>query len=229
LGITRYEGGNGRQAIFGTDGPDTIFGGTGNDCIVAGGGNDFVIAIFGFDYIFGGDGADTLIGDDPGSYIDGGSGNDFCTPAAVSHNCAQSGPVGLTAEGHHSIPTIELDWQEVWGADSYNVYRAESAGGSYVFIGSNATASYADIGVEEDKVYYYRVTAVFQGVESDASPIGSTFVPAATATPTATVQASPTATVTLAPTASATPSPTATATTAPSATATPAPTATVRP
>jgi len=218
-GTNSYNGGNGGEVIFGTNGDDRIQSGRGNDCVVARGGNDFLLDLFGADNVFGDDGDDTIIGDHNDIYIDGGAGDDFCVPSTIAVNCEHSSPQTLTLEGHHSIPTIDLEWAAVAYATSYSVYRAEGIAGPFLLIGSSLVASYADVGVLEDKTYYYRVTAVFYGVESDPSAIRSAMVPSATATP---VPASPTVVATTAP-----PSPTATST-AP-ATHTPSPTSSATP
>jgi hypothetical protein len=209
LGGATYNAGDGDQLVFGTNGPDNIRGGNGDDCIVARGGNDTVFAIFGFDYVFGGEGNDLLVGDGS-SFLDGGTGDDTCFPLASSINCQQGDVFALTAEGHHSVPTIALTWTQIPQAVSYKVHRAAAAQGPFVQIGQATTPGYSDVGVLEDRDYYYSVTAVFApGVESDPSAVRSARVPslAPTATPTA---------------ASPLPSPTplATATTIPSAAAT---------
>lgn len=216
LGTNAYNGGNGSEVIFGTNGDDRIQSGRGTDCVVAGGGNDFLQDLFGADNLFGGDGDDTIIGDHNDIYLDGGSGDDFCIPRTIAVNCENSSPQTLTVEGHHSIPTIDLEWAAVSYVTSYSVYRAERVGGPFFLIGSSPVASYADVGVLEDKTYYYRVTAVFYGIESDPSAIRSASVPSATATPVPTLPASPTVVAT------APPPPSPTATTAATATNTPA-------
>ncbi len=90
----------------------------------------------------------------------------------VDDNATLIGPVdppqNLTATlGDHSV---NLLWGEVAGAASYNVKRAANSDGPYTTIASNITLnSYVDANVENSVTYYYVVTAVVGGVESDNS------------------------------------------------------------
>ncbi len=62
---------------------------------------------------------------------------------------------------------VQLLWTHV-GAESYNVYRANSAGGPYTLI-ANTTSTYStylDEGLTNGVTYYYVVTSVTAGVES---------------------------------------------------------------
>jgi len=225
LNTNFYAGGQSSELIFGTDDDDLILGGDGDDCIVARGGDDFVIALQGFDHLFGGDGDDTLIAD-RSSYIDGGPGTNFCSPGIVSFNCIQSSPENMTLDAHHSVPTIDLTWDSIPYADYYAVYRSEFAGGPFALLGTSYDASYSDVGVYEDTVYYYRITAFFVSetegdVESDPSDPESAMVPSATLTPTPTTTATATGTAAAAASATSTSAP---PTATPMATSTPVPT-----
>ena len=53
-----------------------------------------------------------------------------------------------------------LTWDAVPGAESYNVYRAESEDGPYTRINSTTATSYTNTGVRDGVTYYYKVTAV---------------------------------------------------------------------
>ena len=53
-----------------------------------------------------------------------------------------------------------LKWNTVTGATSYNIYRAESATGTYTRINTTTATSYTNTGVRDGVTYYYKVTAV---------------------------------------------------------------------
>jgi fibronectin type 3 domain-containing protein len=54
---------------------------------------------------------------------------------------------------------VTVSWDEVSGANSYNVYRSGSQGGTYDKVGDSAAPSYIDT-VSSVGTYYYRVSAV---------------------------------------------------------------------
>ena len=69
---------------------------------------------------------------------------------------------------------IRVSWDLVSGADSYNVYRGDSADGPYTLIkageGVNLIFSeYTDSGFARNTLYYYKVSAVNESGESDLS------------------------------------------------------------
>lgn len=77
-------------------------------------------------------------------------------------------PINLTATGGDS--KVTLNWNEVSNCDSYNVYRSTTSGEPYDLESSSVTTSpYIDFDVENDTTYYYVVTAVKSGVESEYS------------------------------------------------------------
>ncbi|WP_166244816.1 pectinesterase family protein [Paenibacillus turpanensis] len=78
-------------------------------------------------------------------------------------------PQDLTGEG--ADRRVELTWDAASGVDSYKVYRSETAGGPYTQVAAGvATNSYLDTtGLENNKWYYYTVTAVGANGESEAS------------------------------------------------------------
>lgn len=70
----------------------------------------------------------------------------------------------VTDEGH------SLTWNSIQGVTGYNVKRSLSAGGPYEVIASNVTNnSYLDKDIEKGKKYYYVVTTVVNGDESENS------------------------------------------------------------
>ena len=74
-------------------------------------------------------------------------------------------PANLTATGTNLL--INLDWNAVAGATTYNLYRGTSNNGPYptVFSGLVAT-NYSDADVTNGVTYFYVVTAVASGIES---------------------------------------------------------------
>ena len=66
-----------------------------------------------------------------------------------------------------------LTWDAVPGAESYNVYRAESEDGPYTRINSTTATSYVNTGAKEGVTYYYKVTAVTGVGESAYSNVVS--------------------------------------------------------
>ncbi|WP_446897090.1 fibronectin type III domain-containing protein [Clostridium sp. LBM24168] len=79
-------------------------------------------------------------------------------------------PVDLQAIGMNES-TIRLNWGNVSGAQSYNIYRSDSENGEYVKVNNNEVTanSYEDTGLESGQTYYYRITAVNETEESDKS------------------------------------------------------------
>lgn len=87
-------------------------------------------------------------------------------------------PTNLMATGGNG--KIDLSWDAVEGAASYIVKRSETPGGPYQTITTTSAITYTDRDVTNGTTYYYVVTAVVNGVESDNSNEAS-------ATPTAPV------------------------------------------
>ena len=66
---------------------------------------------------------------------------------------------------------VELTWPHV-GAESYNIYRSESADGDYVRITEAHVTDYCtylDTGLIDGTTYYYRVTALCNGSQGGYS------------------------------------------------------------
>ncbi|WP_233531217.1 glycosyl hydrolase 53 family protein [Paenibacillus alkalitolerans] len=79
-------------------------------------------------------------------------------------------PEQLTAEPSGRA-AIDLQWTQVEGATGYNVYRADSKNEEYVRVNESALteASFHDSRLNAGRVYYYRVSAVNAGGESERS------------------------------------------------------------
>lgn len=92
----------------------------------------------------------------------GGNNNDTTTKPDA--------PTGLTATqgGPLALVYVSLSWDYVSNADSYNIYRATSANGSYTKIGTSQWSSYTD-NSPKDGGNYYKVTAVNSKGESAKS------------------------------------------------------------
>lgn len=76
--------------------------------------------------------------------------------------------VNLTASAGDS--QIILNWEAVADATSYNVKRSITAGGPYTTIASNVSGTnYVDFDVINGTIYYYVVSAITAGEESDNS------------------------------------------------------------
>lgn len=82
---------------------------------------------------------------------------------------APDAPTGLTAASPSSN-RINLAWTPSSGATGYNIRRATTSGGPYVFVASNVAAnSYSDDTVSPLITYYYVVSAVSSTGESASS------------------------------------------------------------
>jgi len=69
---------------------------------------------------------------------------------------------------------LELNWKEVSGAESYEIYCSTSLhGNDYTSIGTTTTTSFTDRGLKERTMYYYRVSAVNDIGEGTKSSIVS--------------------------------------------------------
>lgn len=75
------------------------------------------------------------------------------------------------SESYYSSDSATLNWNAVHGADFYNLYRADSAGGTYAQIYSGTALSYTDTGLSPKSTYYYKVTADNTYGESELSAV----------------------------------------------------------
>lgn len=87
---------------------------------------------------------------------------DVCSGGTGGDTTAPTAPTGLTASGGNG--SVSLTWTGNSEGDlaGYNVYRADSAGGTYIKVNSALvnTSSYSDNAVSASTTYYYKVTAV---------------------------------------------------------------------
>lgn len=84
----------------------------------------------------------------------------------------ESKPSGLTAVNYEG--TVKLNWWGAIYADTHNLYRATSMGGTYELIASGIDdlMTYIDHGMPAGE-YFYKVTGVIDGQETDASEVVS--------------------------------------------------------
>jgi fibronectin type 3 domain-containing protein len=68
-----------------------------------------------------------------------------------------------------SASSIKIMWNAVQGASSYTVYRAASADGAYISVGTSTAASYTNTGLSALSTYYYMVSAQGESGESTRS------------------------------------------------------------
>ena len=93
---------------------------------------------------------------------------------------AFAAPAGLTAMAV-STSQVNLTWNTLTNATSYNVKRSLTNGGPYTVIASGVTATnYQDTGLVASTMYYYVVSAIVSGTETS----NSTQVAVATLSPT---------------------------------------------
>jgi pectate lyase/pectin methylesterase-like acyl-CoA thioesterase len=87
------------------------------------------------------------------------------TPIAPALPAAPTGLAALANDGQ-----ITITWKAVLGADSYNVKRSETSGGTYVPVATNVVGtSFTDTGLTNGTAYYYVVSATNElgtGVDS---------------------------------------------------------------
>lgn len=70
------------------------------------------------------------------------------------------------------VPNVFVKWAPVFEAASYTVWRSDSATGTYTAIATGLTANdYKDTNVTDGVLFYYKVTAVTGGGESEPSAI----------------------------------------------------------
>jgi LPXTG-motif cell wall-anchored protein len=87
---------------------------------------------------------------------------------------APEAPTGLSAQANNT--NMNLAWNAVSGASSYNVKRSNKAAGPFETIQSNVTGtSFQDSGLTENTTYYYVVSAVNTAGESaDSTTVNAT-------------------------------------------------------
>jgi hypothetical protein len=97
------------------------------------------------------------------------SGGESAPSAEVSGQYVPAAPTGVTATS--GVGNVTVSWSAVNGATSYNLYRGTSPGseGLGVFLGAITGMSINDVYGYPGYVYYYQVTAVNSGGESDPS------------------------------------------------------------
>jgi cellulose 1,4-beta-cellobiosidase len=97
----------------------------------------------------------------------GGESADSSEASAIPQPAPPPAPTGLTATPGNA--QVALIWSAASGASSYNVKRATVSGGPYTTIANPTSTSYTDSGLTNGTTYFYVVTAVNSGGESENS------------------------------------------------------------
>lgn len=75
-------------------------------------------------------------------------------------NAALGAPIGLKIV-QTAADTLKISWNQTSGASSYNLYRSQTASGTYSCIARELTVTeYTDTELKDNKTCYYRVAAV---------------------------------------------------------------------
>ncbi len=90
---------------------------------------------------------------------------------------APAAPANLVATAVY-YNQINLTWNAVPGASSYNIRRAPSIGGPFTVIAAGVSdTAFSDIGLTENTTTYYTITAINGAGESPESPVASATTP----------------------------------------------------
>jgi fibronectin type 3 domain-containing protein len=68
-----------------------------------------------------------------------------------------------------STSSITVSWDSVPNAEGYKVYRSKNTYGTYTLIETTEETSFTDTALEENTIYYYKITAYNAGGESTQS------------------------------------------------------------
>lgn len=101
---------------------------------------------------------------------------------ATPQLAAPQAPTNLTTTAGNG--QVQLTWTASFGADSYNIKRAEVSGGPYTTLNSSTTVGYTDTGLTNGTTYYYVVSALNNaGESSDSAEKSATPIVQPAATP----------------------------------------------
>lgn len=76
-------------------------------------------------------------------------------------------------EASYELEDLVITWDELNGAEAYRLYRSEESNSSFTQVGGDLSAStleYQDNTAEIETAYYYKISAVIDGVETKLSP-----------------------------------------------------------
>ncbi|MEG6567360.1 S-layer homology domain-containing protein [Thermoanaerobacterium saccharolyticum] len=89
---------------------------------------------------------------------------------AVKTKVTLVGPPTNFTQSKYLYPyRVELSWDTVQYADSYNIYRSDSEDGEYKLIANTQDTSYKDRSVTQGSTYYYKVSCVNDAGEGPLS------------------------------------------------------------
>ncbi|MCY2954352.1 MAG: PKD domain-containing protein [Planctomycetota bacterium] len=107
---------------------------------------------------------------------DYGGNTRYLDQTVVVNHAPPAAPLAPTIQSPTSGGALDLSWPAI--ADpavaGYHIYRSDTSGTGYVLVATRQETSYHDAGLQNDRPYYYVVTAFTQaGVESARSPEAS--------------------------------------------------------
>ena len=79
------------------------------------------------------------------------------------------GPPTVSQDPYLETNRISLTWNAVDLADSYNIYRSATQGGTYALLTNTTATSYADNAVDQGSTYYYEVACLNDAGEGPLS------------------------------------------------------------
>lgn len=95
------------------------------------------------------------------SYTTTGGGTSVNSPElAVTTDTKLVGPPTVTQSSYLQPYEVDLSWTSVPLADSYNIYRSDTADGTYTLLANVTGTAYDDTTVDQDSTYYYEVSCV---------------------------------------------------------------------
>ncbi|NLG29117.1 MAG: hypothetical protein GX557_14495 [Chloroflexi bacterium] len=92
----------------------------------------------------------------------GGEVSAYSTDYAACSLDILPAPLNVNASDATATNHISVTWSAVSGAYDYKVYRADTSGGEYSYLGRSTANSYTDSTVERGRPYYYKVQACRQ-------------------------------------------------------------------
>jgi|GEM_PF-1810194 Fibronectin type 3 domain-containing protein len=107
----------------------------------------------------------------PNGAVKDSDGNQLDQPYSFSFTTGTSGPAGPKGLALRVVSSSEIDlsWNKLQGAKSYNVYQAASEDGTFTQVGSSKTTSFKNTKLQPATSYWYKVKAVTTAGETKFS------------------------------------------------------------